>query len=356
MILTIESSCDETSAALVSEDGRRIFSNVVASQIPIHRRYGGVVPELASRNHILEIHRVLDQALQGAGLASLALVKGVGVTCGPGLVGSLLVGIETAKSLAYMHDVPCVGLNHLEGHLTACLIQTPESPQPPPFPYIGLVASGGHSDLYLVEAMGVYTALGRTRDDAAGEAFDKVAKMLGLPYPGGVEIDRRAAQGNPKAIDFPRPMWTRKTLDFSFAGLKTAVLMHLKAHGLPQGEHALADLCASFQAAVVDLLVMKTMAAATARRIKHVVLSGGVACNSALRHAARAQGEDQGITVHLAPKELCTDNAAMLGPAAAHALAPLIAAGQGFRALDLRAQSQMPLGQDERTPSLGPHR
>lgn len=350
LILTIESSCDETSAAVI-RDGRVMLSNSIASQIPVHRRFGGVVPELASRNHVLAVHGVLDEALEQAGV-SLDDIDGIGVTSGPGLVGSLLVGIETAKSLAYVHNIPCVGLNHLEGHLTAVLLEL-DDVDSPEFPYIGLVASGGHSDLYLVEGMGQYTSLGRTRDDAAGEAFDKVAKMLGLPYPGGVEIDRLAETGDGEAIDFPRPMWTRKNLDFSFAGLKTAVLNHIKEHGRPEGQ-ALNDLCASFQAAVVDVLVMKTFAAAMQNKVKRVVLSGGVACNSELRARARQAGKKHGIKVHIAPAKLCTDNAAMLGPAAHHHLSAV--EGEGFTGFALRATASMPLGDNQRKGSKGAHR
>lgn len=350
LILTIESSCDETSAAVIA-DGRRVLSNAVASQIPVHRRYGGVVPELASRNHIRAVHAVIDEALEVAGVG-LEQIEGFGVTAGPGLVGSLLVGIETAKALAYVHDRPCVGLNHLEGHLTAILLELEDAARPA-FPYVGLVASGGHSDLYLVEGFGEYTLLGRTRDDAAGEAFDKVAKMSGLPYPGGVEIDRLARAGDREAIDFPRPMWTRKTLDVSFSGLKTAVLVHLDEHGVPEGQE-LCDLAASFQAAVVDVLVMKTFAAVEQQGVERVVLSGGVACNSELRARAREEGARRGVEVFIAPPRLCTDNAAMLGPIAAHYLAPM--RGQGFDGFDIKATSSMPLGQSERVPSRGNHR
>lgn len=351
--MTLESSCDETSAALI-RDGRTILSNAISSQIPIHRRFGGVVPELASRNHVLAISQVIDDALSAAG-CTLEDLDAIGVTSGPGLTGSLLVGIETAKALSYALDIPCVGLNHLEGHLTAVLLEHPQCPDAPQFPYIGLVASGGHSDLYLVRGMGDYTILGRTRDDAAGEAFDKVAKMLGLPYPGGVEIDRLAAQGNPEAIDFPRPMWTRKNLDFSFAGLKTAVLTHLQTHGTPAADsQEIRDLCASFQAAVVDVLVMKTIAAATQQRVPRIVLSGGVACNSHLRAAMKERAGQKKLDVFLAPAALCTDNAAMLGPAAHHR--SLALSGAGFTQFDLQAESSMPLGLDARKKVSGPHR
>ncbi len=350
LIMTLESSCDETSAAII-KDGDTILSNAISSQIPIHRRFGGVVPELASRNHVLAINQVIDDALSAAG-CTLQDLEGIGVTSGPGLMGSLLVGIETAKALAYALDIPCVGLNHLEGHLTAVLLQQPNYTTPT-FPYIGLVASGGHSDLYLVRAMGDYTILGRTRDDAAGEAFDKVAKMLGLPYPGGVEIDRLAASGDPETIAFPRPMWTRKNLDFSFAGLKTAVLTHLQQHGIPEGQQ-LSDLCASFQAAVVDVLVMKTIAAAKQQKVPRIILSGGVACNSMLRQRMQEQAHKKKLEVFLAPPSLCTDNAAMLGPAAYYKLKD--SSGTGFSHFDLQASSSMAPGKDARQPVKGPHR
>ena len=354
LIMTLESSCDETSAALI-RDGKTILSNAISSQIPIHRRFGGVVPELASRNHVLAINQVIDDALSAAG-HTLQDLDAIGVTSGPGLTGSLLVGIETAKALAYALDIPCVGLNHLEGHLTAVLLEHAQSPVAPEFPYIGLVASGGHSDLYLVRGMGDYTILGRTRDDAAGEAFDKVAKMLGLPYPGGVEIDRLAAQGDPEAIDFPRPMWTRKNLDFSFAGLKTAVLTHLQTHGTPAHDsQEIRDVCASFQAAVVDVLVMKTIAAATQQRVTRLILSGGVACNSQLRAAMKERAAKKNLKVFLAPPALCTDNAAMLGPAAHHRLQGMDT-HEGFTQFDLQAESSMPLGLDARKKVSGPHR
>ena len=339
LILTIESSCDETSAAVI-QGGRRVLSNAIASQIPVHRRYGGVVPELASRNHIRDIHPVIDEALDQAQVR-LEQLEAIGVTSGPGLVGSLLVGIETAKTLAFGLRIPCLGLNHLEGHLTAILLEI-DGVERPSFPYIGLVASGGHSDLYLVEALGRYTLLGRTRDDAAGEAFDKVAKMLGLPYPGGVEIDRLASLGRRDAVELPRPLWTRQHLDFSFAGLKTAVLTHLKQHGVPQGQ-ALHDLCASFQAAVVDVLVMKTLEAAKQHKVKQIVLSGGVACNSELRRVMRDEAARRRVEVFVAPPRLCTDNAAMLGPIAHHYAQR--ERGAGFLSFGMAAQTAMPLGE-----------
>jgi N6-L-threonylcarbamoyladenine synthase len=323
------------------------LSNAVASQIPIHARYGGVVPELASRNHIRDIHPVIDQALDGAGIV-LDDIDGYAVTAGPGLVGSLLVGVETAKGLAFAMNRPCVGLNHLEGHLTTVLLDL-EDVDSPEFPYIGLIVSGGHTDIYIVHELGRYTLLGRTRDDAAGEAFDKVAKMLGLSYPGGVEIDRLARDGDPAAIDFPRPMATHKSLDFSFSGLKTAVLQHIEANGQPADEQSLADLCASFQQAVVDVLVLKVMRAAKEHGIPRVVLSGGVACNRQLRLAMRESGAEAGVEIFIAPAALCTDNAAMLGAVAAFYLRQ--ADPGGFSAHRLKANGNLTLGESLRNPA-----
>ena len=347
LVLTIESSCDETSAALCV-DGRKILSNAVASQIAVHNKYGGVVPELASRNHIVDIHAVIDEALREADV-QLSDVEGFGVTSGPGLVGSLLVGVETAKALAWAHDRPCVGLNHLEGHLTAVLLEGDEM-ESVAFPYLGVIVSGGHTDLYVVRGLGDYTLLGRTRDDAAGEAFDKVSKMLGLGYPGGRVIDELASEGDPEAIAFPRPMWTRRNLDFSFSGLKTAVRNHLEEHGEPD-RSALRDVCASFQEAVVDVLVFKALAAADRHRLQTVVFSGGVACNSRLRTVATARAHDKGLRAVFAPPGLCTDNAAMLGPIAEHYLQ----GKEGFCAYDLGADSSMALGETERIVRR-PHR
>ena len=347
LVLTVESSCDETSVAVV-EDGRRILANSVASQIPIHRRYGGVVPELASRNHIQNIHAVLDEALAEADV-ELGDFDGFGVTVGPGLVGSLLVGIETAKSLAMAFDRPCVGLNHLEAHLTTVLLDLDEVPTPE-FPYLGLVVSGGHTDLYVVREIGDYELLGRTRDDAAGEAFDKVAKMLGLPYPGGEAIDRLAYDGDPERFDFPRPMWTRANLDLSFSGLKTAVLRHLDEHGVPEGQE-LADLCASVQEAIVDVLVMKSMTACRQHDLKRFVLSGGVACNRRLRHRSRQACRDEEIELFVAPPRLCTDNAAMFGPIAEAYLRD--ETNSHFDGYELAARTSMQLGESRRVAGSG---
>ncbi len=340
--LVIESSCDETSAAVVL-NGVTILSNAVASQIPVHQRYGGVVPELASRNHIRDIHKVIDEALKNAG-HTLNDMDGFAATAGPGLVGSLIVGIETTRTLAMMFNKPFVGLNHLEGHLTAVLIEDKNDIPRPSFPYLGIIVSGGHTDLYHVIGIGEYELLGRTRDDAAGEAFDKVAKMLGLSYPGGIEIDALAKKGNPEAIKFPRPMWTRKNFDFSFSGLKTAVLNYTKDHP----DFILEDVCASFQEAVVDILIMKSIAAAKVKRVDDIVFSGGVACNSRLRALAKIRCEKAGFNALFAPIELCTDNAAMLGPIAEHYLKK---APSYFENIPTNAQSNMHLGQSLREAS-----
>ena len=337
LVLTIESSCDETSAAVV-RDGREVLSNVVASQVPIHKRYGGVVPEIASRNHVRNIQPVVGRCLDQAGV-EIDDIDGYGVTSGPGLIGSLLVGIETAKGMAFSKDRPCVGLNHIEAHLTTVRLDLEEG-ESPDFPYVGLVVSGGHSDLFVVEDFGEYERLGGTRDAAAGEAFDTVAKMLGLGYPGGIEIDRLAREGNPEAIDFPRPMWTRENFDFSFAGLKTAVVRYLDEEGMPD-EERLPDVCASFQQAAVDVLVMKTIEAAIRRGLSRIVISGGVAANSRLREEMREAAEENGIELFVAPVELCTDNAAMLGPIAEYYLSNSDATG--FTGHRIRARSNAAL-------------
>ncbi len=313
-VLGIETSCDETAAAVV-EDGRRVLSDVVATQIEIHRRWGGVVPELASRNHVVQVMPVVDEALARAGLEPSAL-GGIAVTAGPGLVGALLVGVQVAKSLALAWEKPLARVNHLEGHLLAAFL----AEEPPRFPFLGLVVSGGHTSLYEVQGFGRYRLLGQTRDDAAGEAFDKGAKLLGLPYPGGVAIDRLAREGDPRAIRFPRAVVRGAPLEFSFSGLKTALLHHVRKHGVPRGG-ALADLCASYQEAIVAALVQKLFRAARTLQLDEVVISGGVAANGRLRQAvADRAAEYEGMRVHLPPARLCTDNAAMIAVAGAHAL------------------------------------
>jgi N6-L-threonylcarbamoyladenine synthase len=312
-VLAIETSCDETAAAVV-EDGRRALSDVVSTQIEIHRRWGGVVPELASRNHVVQVMPVVDEALVRAGVGPEG-IDAVAVTSGPGLVGALLVGVQAAKALALAWGKPLVRVNHLEGHLVAAFL----SETPPSFPYLGLVVSGGHTSLYAAHAFGDYRLLGHTRDDAAGEAFDKGAKLLGLPYPGGVAIDRLAKEGDPRAIRFPKAIVKGADLDFSFSGLKTALLHHVKRHGVPEGR-ALADLCASYQEAIVRALVEKAFRAARRLQFERVVLSGGVAANSRLRTAvAERAAEYEGMSVFLPAPRLCTDNAAMIAVAGTHA-------------------------------------
>ncbi len=313
LVLGIETSCDETAAAVV-RDGRVALSDVVSSQIDIHRRWGGVVPELASRNHVVQVMPVVDEALTCAGVG-LSDLDAIAVTSGPGLIGALLVGVQAAKSLAWAAGKPLVGVNHLEGHLLAIRLLA----EPPEPPFLGLVVSGGHTSLYAVEGFGTYRLLGSTRDDAAGEAYDKVAKMLGLPYPGGVQIDRLAQNGDKAAIRFPRAHIKGAELDFSFSGLKTAVLTHLHKNGKPEGQ-ALSDLCASFQEAVADPLTKKAVRAARRFGLKQLVLCGGVAANSRLRALAAERGAEAGLTVLLPPLKLCTDNAAMIAVAGTHAL------------------------------------
>ncbi len=314
-ILGIESSCDETAAAVVG-DGLEIISNVVASQVDLHKRYGGVVPELASRKHVEAILPVVDEALERAG-ESLESIDAIAVTQGPGLVGSLLVGLAVAKSLAYVRNLPWVGVNHIYSHVAAIYLSHGSSVR---FPFVALVVSGGHTSLFRVSSPIQMTLLGRTLDDAAGEAFDKVAKFMGLGYPGGVVIDRLAREGNPSAVPFPRTLLEGNSLNFSFSGLKTAVLNYLKGFtgefSIPQ----VRDIAASFQEAVVDTLTAKVLRAARQEEIKLVVLVGGVACNTRLREKISREGESSGITVLFPPPSLCTDNAAMVAAAGYHFL------------------------------------
>ena len=315
LVLGLESSCDETAAAVV-EDGKTVHSDVVASQFDIHARYGGVVPELASRAHIVNVVPVLRAALDQANV-TLDDIDGIAVTSGPGLVGALLVALQTAKAVAYARGLPVIGVHHLEGHLSAVFLE----PDPPPFPHLALVVSGGHSSLIEVRDHGVHRELGATRDDAAGEAFDKVAKLVGLGYPGGQVIDRLARDGDPKAVALPRLMTGKHTGDdFSFSGVKTAVLNHVRKNGVPEGQ-ALADLCASFQACVVEVLVRKTRKAARREGLSHVQVCGGVAANSQLRRDMRQAGEEYDFQVYVPPPKRCTDNAAMIAAAGYHRLA-----------------------------------
>ena len=314
IVLGIESSCDETAAAVLV-DGRRVLSSVVASQDDVHAPYGGVVPELASRRHLEVIVPVVEKALAEAGVA-LGDLDGIAVTYGPGLVGSLLVGCSMAKSLAWVHRLPLVGVNHLEGHVYAAFL----TDEPPEYPFLALVVSGGHTALYHAPAPLTYHLVGQTRDDAAGEAFDKVAKLLGLGFPGGPIIERTAERGDPRAIAFPLAQMTDGASDFSFSGIKTAVSLYVRRHR-PLGEAQVADVAASFQAAVVKMLVRQTVRAALRIGVKRVVLTGGVAANGPLRTALHAEAEQHGIRLHIPPPRLCTDNAAMITAAGTARLA-----------------------------------
>ncbi len=329
IVLTLESSCDETAAAVV-ENGRTMRSNIVASQVDLHARFGGVVPEVASRQHLEAITMVIDEALSQAGL-KLDEIEGIGVTAGPGLIGALLVGISVGQAIAYARQIPLVGLHHIEGHILAPLLEREIA-----FPYLALAVSGGHTHLYRVDGVGLYTTLGQTRDDAAGEAFDKVAKLVGLGYPGGAKIDQLASQGDPEVITFPRPMLHRG-LDFSFSGIKTAVRNYVIAHPESTQPENLPDLAAGFQAAVVEVLTKKTFKAATENGLQRIVVCGGVACNRGLRLAMQKQGVKKGVEVVFPSPQLCGDNAAMLGVAADYYLCNQISSQQ------IRARASWPL-------------
>ena len=328
LILGIDTSCDDTSASVV-EDGSIILSNIVSSQTDIHKKYGGIVPELASRRHIEMIIPVVDEALKMAGI-SLNELSAVSVCYGPGLIGSLLVGCSFAKALCYSKNLPLIAVNHLEGHILSAFLENPALE----FPFLSLVVSGGHTSLYSAEDYGRYSELGRTRDDAAGEAYDKVSKLLGLGYPGGPVIDSLAKNGDPVAIDFPRA-YLPETLDFSFSGLKTSVLHYLRAEARKRGSaevkgkfdmsslltpHSslINDIAASFQSSVVDVLVRKTQWAVSQQGVRRVTISGGVAANSELRNRMKAMGEKQAVEVYFPSAGLCTDNAAMIATAGYH--------------------------------------
>lgn len=309
LILGIETSCDETAAAVVC-GGTKVLSNIISSQIDIHKRFGGVVPEIASRKHVETILPIIQRALDSAQLA-IADLDAVAVTYGPGLVGALLVGVSAAKAIAFAADLPLIGVNHIEGHIIANRLSHPELKPP----LICLTVSGGHTDLLYVPQWGNYTLLGQTRDDAAGEAFDKVARTMGLGYPGGPLIDQLAQEGDPVAIRFPRAL-ANDGYDFSFSGLKTAVVNYLHNARQRQDEVNLADVAASFQEAVVDILVRKAIAVAQKMEIGTIILSGGVAANTRLREAMTEEGRQQGINVYYPDLVYCTDNAAMIAGAA----------------------------------------
>lgn len=302
VILGIETSCDETAASVV-RDGREILSDIIASQVDLHAKFGGVVPEIASRKHLELLNPVIKEALDTAHVCFSDL-NAVAVTNRPGLLGALLIGVSAAKAVSAAMEIPLMGVHHLEGHIYANFLVNPELE----FPFVCLVVSGGHSDLVLVKGHGDYKMLGRTRDDAAGEAFDKSARVLGLGYPGGPVIDRLAKEGNPEAIHFPRAK-LEGTLDFSFSGLKTAVIRFFREHG---SDFRIEDIAASFQAAVVDMLVENTMKAAELTGVRHIALAGGVAANSGLQRRMREEAAKRGIGLTYPPPRLCTDNAAMI--------------------------------------------
>ena len=329
LILGIESSCDETAAAVV-KDGK-MLSNVIASQIKAHSKYGGVVPEIASRKHIEAINPVIEQALSNAGIG-FKDIEGIAVTRGPGLIGSLLIGLATAKALAYALDIPFVGVNHLEGHITAAFL----ADKVPQIPFAALVVSGGHTNIYQVLNYHDFQLLGQTRDDAAGEAFDKAAKLLNLGYPGGVVIDKIAKSGNPKAVAFPRAM--KDSPDFSFSGLKTSLLTILKKRGRDFSAEELPDLVASYQEAIVDVLVEKTMRAVRDNDIRQVVVCGGVAANGRLREKFAEVAAKNKIDLFIPPVILCTDNAAMIA-----AIGEIMLKSGHRDSLNLNAISRWPL-------------
>ena len=332
-LLGIESSCDETAAAVL-KDGTELLSSVVDTQIQVHAKYGGVVPELASRRHIETIYPVVNEALEEAGI-TLNQVDCIAVTRGPGLVGSLLVGLSFAKALAYVKQIPCLGVDHMAGHLLSVFLGDKQ----PSFPYIALAASGGHSSIYLVDSPTSYQLLGQTRDDAAGEAFDKVAKLLGLGYPGGPVISEKALQGNPESIKFPRAWLETDSFDFSFSGVKTAVVNYVHQANQKENTLQIADICASFQEAIADVLVTKTLMATRKTGLRQIVLAGGVAANKRLRELMSSRGKQEKFEVFLPPIEFCTDNAAMIALAGYHRFQNRSAAD--FLDMDVYSRSQL---------------
>ena len=334
LILAIESSCDETASAVV-KNGREVLSNVISSQIALHTLYGGVVPEIASRKHIEKINEVIQEALDQAGV-KLSEIDAIGVTYGPGLVGALLVGVAEAKAISYAAGIPLVGVHHIEGHISANYIACKEL-EPP---FICLVVSGGHTHLVVVRDYGKYEIIGKTRDDAAGEAFDKVARAIGLGYPGGPKIDRLAKEGNPDAIHFPRAKVEDAPYDFSFSGVKYAVLNYLNGCHMKGEPVVEADVAASFQKAVCDVLVEHAVQAVKDYGIPKLALAGGVASNSALREAMKAACEKEGVSFYYPSPILCTDNAAMIGAAAYYEYINGVRSG-----LDLNAVPNLRLGE-----------
>ena len=310
LILAIESSCDETAAAVV-KNGREVLSNVISSQIELHKLYGGVVPEIASRKHIEKINQVIEEALEEAAV-TLDDIDAIGVTYGPGLVGALLVGVAEAKAIAYAKKLPLVGVHHIEGHISANYIENKEL-EPP---FICLVVSGGHTHLVCVKDYGKYEIIGRTRDDAAGEAFDKVARAIGLGYPGGPKIDKLSKEGNPNAIVFPKAHMEESPYDFSFSGVKSSVLNYINGCRMKEIEYNQADIAASFQKAVTDVLVENAMKAVKEYGFTKLAIAGGVASNSTLREAMRKACEERKIEFYHPSPIFCTDNAAMIGVAA----------------------------------------
>lgn len=333
-ILAIESSCDETAAAVV-KNGREVLSNIISSQIELHKLYGGVVPEIASRKHIEKINQVIEEALSSADV-TLQEMDAIGVTYGPGLVGALLVGVAEAKAISYATGKPLVGVHHIEGHVSANYIENKDL-EPP---FLCLIVSGGHTHLVLVKEYGKYEIIGRTRDDAAGEAFDKVARAIGLGYPGGPKIDKLAKEGNKKAITFPRAHIEGAPYDFSFSGLKSAVLNHINSCEMKNIKINNADIAASFQEAVIDVLVTKAMLAAKDFGMKKVAIAGGVAANSSLRDAMVKACEDNSLEFYHPSPIFCTDNAAMIGTAAYYEYINGVRSG-----LDLNAVPNLKIGE-----------
>lgn len=333
-ILAIESSCDETSAAVV-KDGREVLSNIIASQIDTHTKYGGVVPEVASRMHIEVVDAVVKSALEEANM-TLEQIDAIGVTYGPGLVGALLVGLQYAKGLSLASKKPLVGVNHIEGHICANYIQHKDLKPP----FVSLVVSGGHTFIVHVKDYGKYEVIGQTRDDAVGEAFDKVARAIGLGYPGGPKIDKISKEGNKNAIEFPKAKFHDDTLDFSFSGLKSAVLNYINKCKMKDIEINVADVAASFQKAVVDVLKENVFLTCERRNINKIAIAGGVASNSTLREELMKEGKKKGVEILFPDRILCTDNAAMIGSAAYYEFIK-----GNIAKLDLNAKPNLKLGE-----------